>query len=335
MVSPALHSAAHLSPSLALRASQQAPALLKRPGTSASSLRLPLSLFSTSESAEQWSAYERLFLSCIQTGDDESARVCLKRLTDRFGASNERIQGLRGMYEEAVAEDEAALERILKGYESTLAEDPTNMAIAKRRVALLRSLSRPVEAITALVALLDTSPTDAEAWAELSDVYQSQGLGQQAIFCLEEVLLITPNAWNIHARMGELVYLSTNPNNSSGGNNQIVTPLIDSMRWFCRSIELCDDYLRGYYGLKLVTDRLVSMGSRALEGSPGSRGSEPLGPQLPSFSEVERLNEAATAKLAEIIRRHSIDEGHGGAYDEAEVKAARELLDKHASKVLR
>lgn len=25
-----------------------------------------------------------------------------------------------------------------------------------------------------------------------------------------------------------------------------------SMRGYCRSIELCEDYLRGYYGLKLV-----------------------------------------------------------------------------------
>lgn len=58
-------------------------------------------------------------------------------------------------------------------------------------------MSRPVEAITALVELLDAAPTDAEAWAELSEVYQSQGLYQQAIFCLEEVLLITPNAWNV------------------------------------------------------------------------------------------------------------------------------------------
>lgn len=30
------------------------------------------------------------------------------------------------------------------------------------------------------------------------------------------------------------------------------------MRRFCRSIELCDDYLRGYYGLKLVRG-LVSL----------------------------------------------------------------------------
>jgi tetratricopeptide (TPR) repeat protein len=53
------------------------------------------------------------------------------------------------------------------------------------------------EAITQLVNLLDHSPTDAEAWAELSDLYLSQSLFDQAIFCLEEVLLLNPNAWNV------------------------------------------------------------------------------------------------------------------------------------------
>jgi tetratricopeptide (TPR) repeat protein len=64
-------------------------------------------------------------------------------------------------------------------------------------VALLRSLQRPADAITALIKLLDAVPTDAEAWCELSDLYQSQGLSSQAIFSLEEALLIAPNAWNV------------------------------------------------------------------------------------------------------------------------------------------
>lgn len=28
--------------------------------------------------------------------------------------------------------------------------------------------------------------------------------------------------------------------------------LAEALKRFCRSIELCDNYLRGYYGLKLV-----------------------------------------------------------------------------------
>lgn len=29
--------------------------------------------------------------------------------------------------------------------------------------------------------------------------------------------------------------------------------LNEALKRFCRSVELCDDYLRGYYGLKLVS----------------------------------------------------------------------------------
>lgn len=36
-----------------------------------------------------------------------------------------------------------------------------------------------------------------EAWMELSDLYLSQGLHSQALFCLEEVLLVAPNSWNV------------------------------------------------------------------------------------------------------------------------------------------
>lgn len=53
--------------------------------------------------------------------------------------------------------------------------------------------------------LLDNSPTDAEAWSELSDLYLQQGLYAQAIFSLEEVLLITPNAWNVSFGMVKLL----------------------------------------------------------------------------------------------------------------------------------
>lgn len=67
----------------------------------------------------------------------------------------------------------------------------------KRQVTVLKSLSRPAEAILALVELLKQSPADAEAWAELAELYSGQEMHKQAIFCLEEVLLIMPNAWNV------------------------------------------------------------------------------------------------------------------------------------------
>lgn len=73
--------------------------------------------------------------------------------------------------------------------------------ILKRRVAVLRTLCRPVDAISALADFLEAFPTDGEAWSELASLYQSQGMGSQAIFCLEESLLIAPNSWNVRVHI--------------------------------------------------------------------------------------------------------------------------------------
>lgn len=48
----------------------------------------------------------------------------------------------------------------------------------------------------------------------------------------------------------------------------------------------------------------------------------------PSTASVQRLHELATAKLAEIVRRNSAGEVGWEGYDQAEVIAARELLDR-------
>lgn len=60
--------------------------------------------------------------------------------------------------------------------------------------------------------------------------------------------------------MGELLYLSA----CSGSTEVAESVLISAMRRFCRSIELCDGYLRGYYGLKIVSRRATTVQSCAL-----------------------------------------------------------------------
>ncbi|KAF2456633.1 hypothetical protein BDY21DRAFT_345670 [Lineolata rhizophorae] len=238
----------HLPPAAALRLSQEAPRVLGN--SSSKSLPYPFSLLYAAESPETWIRYENLLLACLRTGDDRSARLCLERLAERFGDPNQRVKALRGLYQEAVAPDNNALEAILKSYEKEIKDDPANMPIRKRRIALLKSMSKVPDAIAALVELLDVSPTDVEAWSELADLYLTQKLYPQAVFSMEEVLLITPNAWNAHARMGELLYISAiSTTNNDGGTTRILS---ESIKRFCRSIELCENYLRGYYGLNLV-----------------------------------------------------------------------------------
>ena len=55
----------------------------------------------------------------------------------------------------------------------------------------------------------------------------------------------------------------------------------------------------------------------------------------PSLASVKKLNEIATSKLAEITRRSSSGEKGWDGYSEAELIAARELLDRDTQKIER
>jgi tetratricopeptide (TPR) repeat protein len=257
----------------------------------------------TKDTQETWFIYEQLLLASLRAEDDHSARLCLQRLGDRFGADSPRVRALTGLYDEATATSPSGLEEILKRYDTILKDDPTNTPIEKRRIALLESLGRPDEAISALTKLLQHSPTDAEAWSHLAALYRTQGLYAQSTFCLEEVLLIHPNAYNIHARLGETAYIAA-------GND--AEALADAVRYFCRSVELCEWYLRGWYGLRLVTDKILS--------TPTSSKSSM------DRKTVEGLNAKATEKLAEILRRASSGEKGWQGFDDGELEAARELI---------
>ncbi|KAI4248590.1 MAG: hypothetical protein LQ352_005898 [Teloschistes flavicans] len=295
MSSPAASSPLQYSHAEAIKVSQQAGTYLQKNGSTRESTVLPY--LSRLESSEQWKTHENLLYSCLRTGDDKNAHLCLERLAGRFGTKNERVMGLRGLYQEAMADSNSAIDQTLHEYEKILAEDNTNTPIKKRRVALLRNLSREAEAIDSLVELLEASPTDIEAWAELSELYVSQGCYQQAEFCLEEILLSTPNAWNMHARLGEIIYIAATASQDQVGS------LAESVRRFCRSIELCDGFLRGYYGLKLASDRLLeALAANTSKNNMASSGNSSSELSIPSPEILRRLSQKATLFLAEKTR---------------------------------
>lgn len=107
---------------VALNIAQQAPALLK-----SHLVRSPSSIAFESEGPGLWLVYEKIFLACLWTGDDKSAYECLTRLAKRFGPSNERIMGLRGIYKEAIAGSHKTLAEVLSGYENVLQENPIHV----------------------------------------------------------------------------------------------------------------------------------------------------------------------------------------------------------------
>ncbi|KFG85284.1 tetratricopeptide repeat domain-containing protein [Metarhizium anisopliae] len=311
-----------LSPAEALKLAQQAPEILRKNPKAFSASPLS-SLFSTRETADTWTIYENLMIACLQTGDDEAANECLERIVNRFGDSHDRVLALKGVVKEATASNNSELEKILEEYEALLQQNDASIPIRKRKVALLRSMGKLPEAVTALNSLLDVCPTDPEAWAELADMYVTQGLYSQAVYALEEVLVLSPNAWNIHARLGEVSFMAATTASEGGSQKHYA----EAVKRFCRSIELCDDYLRGYYGLKLVTDKLVQNTPKSKKDSEGF--------QLPDQATIEKLNEAATKKLGEIVRRNGAKDKLWQGYDAREIAAARELLDNSSARVVR
>lgn len=310
-----------IPPPTALALSQKAPLILANPPTS--SLPWPLSLLFSRETPESWAIHENLLLSALRTGDEASAAQILSRLESRFGEHNERIVTLRGIYNEATAQTPAELEKVFEGYEKILREEPTNVNIRKRRVAVLKSLGRTNDAITAITVLLQNSPTDVEAWAEASDLYASQASWGQAIYCAEEVLLIAPTSWAAHAHVATLHYLSTASNSPPS-----LSELSLALKHFCRAVELNEGYLRGFYGVKTVASRLIPLLSDTQVSSKKRGEQDDDDVPIPSLASVQKLDEIATSKLGEFIRDFGSKKKGQSGYDEAEIIAAKELLNR-------
>lgn len=124
------------------------------------------------------------------------------------------------------------------------------------------------------------------------------------------------------------------------GSESSYALLTDAVRRFSRSIELCDDYLRGYYGLKVVccpplcprgnwlmgTDYPRQASQKLLGMSTPSKGTTAV---LPSQESIQRLNEMATAHLQQLVDTWA--DRDSPAPKQSEIIAAKELLNRSQS----
>jgi len=79
-----------------------------------------------------------------------------------------------------------------------------------------------------------------------------------------------------------------------------------------------------------TTERLLST---LKQNSKSSKSEGAL--QTPDLVVVEQLNEVATAKLAEIVRRNTSQDVGFQGYDAAEIIAAKELIDRDTATITR
>ncbi|KAF9111407.1 ER membrane complex subunit 2 [Mortierella sp. AM989] len=188
--------------------------------------------------ADAWLVYEQVAIAAFDLGDDVLAEKCIHALERKFPGSA-RVRRLNGMQLEATGK----LVQAAEIYKAILKEDETNVLAAKRQVMLLRTMGLPADAIAALVKYLDINYTDFEGWLQLADLYLEELMYSQAAFCMEEVIMLQPQNHIFHLKYAEILYSQEN--------------IGLALKQFCRVVELCKDHLRGLYGIKLCTSRLL------------------------------------------------------------------------------
>ncbi|KAI1314967.1 ER membrane complex subunit 2 [Mortierella claussenii] len=215
--------------------------------------------------ADAWLVYEQVAIAALDVGDDVLAHKCIQALDAKFPGSA-RVRRLHGMQLEAVGKLMEAGEI----YKAILQEDETNVLAAKRQVMLLRSMGLPSDAIGALVKYLDINYTDFEGWLQLADLYLEELMYSQAAFCMEEVIMLQPQNHIFHLKYAEILYSQEN--------------IALALKQFCRVVELCRDHVRGLYGIKLCTSRL-------LKASPSKD------PTVTSQEDLKAIDLLATERL--------------------------------------
>jgi tetratricopeptide (TPR) repeat protein len=91
-------------------------------------------------------------------------------------------------------------------YDEILLKNPGNQAVSKRLIAISIAKGELNEAITALNEYLLTFTSDESAWGQLAYLYLELGDIKQAVFCYEELCLISPVNCFYLLRLGELYY---------------------------------------------------------------------------------------------------------------------------------
>lgn len=259
---------------------------------------------------EAWAIYEQVFYAavvaskisvasvtqpCPMIGTDEK-QLMAKRMTDKFGLTD-RTLAMQGMLAEARGDTTAALEF----YDQVLGEEGSNTAVWKRRIAMERARGNVSQAVAMLVEYLDTVYSDPEAWAELADMYGQLGLLDRQLFCLQELVLMSPHSYELHAQLSECLYRQANASNRSSGP----AIYVDMLHHACRSVELCRGYLRGFIALKHAA---VGLRAEAGDKSVTRKKPAPAGP-IPSAESLEALEALADRELKLELLNPSLDAG--------------------------
>lgn len=184
---------------------------------------------------ELWTVHEQVLVSALDCGRMDLATTCYQALKQQFPKSL-RVKKLRGMLFEGMDDWESAC----KIYKSILAEDPANLVVRKRVIAVTKAQNKITETVNELKDYLDMFMSDQEAWMELGELYITLQEYHKAAFCLEELILTHPHNHLYHQRYAEIHY-------TIGSADSLEL----SRKYFAQALKLDPNNIRALYGLFL------------------------------------------------------------------------------------
>jgi tetratricopeptide (TPR) repeat protein len=189
--------------------------------------------------AADYDVLSELFAAALDADDVELAKKIFETVARKFPpVESTRTMLMQGNLDEAKGDRKSAQER----YKSILKTDEANVKAWKRSIALLVDTKR-TEAIDMLVKYLDTFSDDQEGWLELTGLYLDERCYNQAVFCMEELIMLDSTNQLYQIRLGDILY-------TRGDFEQ-------ALKFYCRSLEL-SPHVRALYGIQQSCRRLLA-----------------------------------------------------------------------------
>lgn len=191
---------------------------------------------------EKWTVIEQFCMAGIDLHDEEIIEACLVRLNKQFPKSK-RVKLLNIM---ALCECPGDYDEAINRYNEMIEEDETNAGARKRKIAVLISQKKNIDAIKELCDYLKIFMNDHESWKELCELYMLEQDYNKAIFCMEELLLSHPLSHIYHTRLAEMYYtLGTHES------------LEQARSYYSQALKLNESNVKALHGLHLALKRLL------------------------------------------------------------------------------
>lgn len=190
--------------------------------------------------AEWLDIMEFFFYLCVYSSHDADAYESFQRIKDTVGINSARVKFLQvSLMQSDDGNNERSREQLKKLVDARFEYD-TDMVSYVTLMKKLISMDSTTETKCAdVLSLLEKFPMDPELWWFMYLQYFDKRQWGEAIYCLQEVILILPLNYIAHTKVAELLYyqyvVSKDKNN-----------LYDSLNHSLRAVELSETYLEAW-----------------------------------------------------------------------------------------